>query len=114
VRGGAFGHSWTRVTRPLQAWTEATKPARSGEYQYWKILQDFRSGHRWDSTSKTPYVGIDRAGIEDDRFVPYENPSSIKAKRDYASRRGLAGLMVWELRGDRMPNGSHPLLNALR
>jgi GH18 family chitinase len=32
----------------------------------------------------------------------------------FAAERGLAGLMIWELRGDYLPDGSHPLLSALK
>jgi chitinase len=102
------------VTAPRQSWT--TKPTMSGEYQYHQITapSDFRGHERWDDVAKNPYVSVNKSGAANDLFIPYENPRSIKEKVRFTAAQGLGGVMIWELRGDFLPNGSHPLIDALK
>ena len=111
-QGGA-GTPTGGVTAPRQSWT--AKPSLSGEYQYHEIIarSDFRGNEHWDEIASNPYVGIDRPGATEDLFVPYESPRSIKEKVRFAAGQGLAGVTIWELRGDFLPDGSQPLLSAL-
>jgi chitinase len=111
---GGKGTPTGGVTAPRQSWT--TKPTMSGEHQYHQIIarKDFRGNDRWDDIAKNPYLSVNKSGSANDLFIPYENPRSIKEKVRYAAERGLAGLMIWELRGDFLPDGSHPLLIALQ
>jgi chitinase len=115
-RGGA-GTSTGGVTEPRQSWT--TEPTISGEYQYHQIIarNDFQGNEHWDDIAKNPYIAINKPEAADDLFVPYENPRSIKEKVRYAAERHLGGVMIWELRGDYLPDNSrdqHPLLAALK
>ena len=111
---GGEGTPTGGVTAPRQSWT--TKPTMSGEHQYHEIIarSDFAGNDHWDDVAKNPYVSVDNPGSADDLFIPYENPRSIKEKVRFAAARGLAGVMIWELRGDYLPDGSHPLLDALK
>jgi chitinase len=111
---GGEGTPTGGVTAPRQRWT--TKPTVSGEYQYHQIMarSDFQGNDHWDDVAKNPYLGIDQPGSGNDLFIPYENPRSIKEKVRYAASRGLGGLMIWELRGDYLPDGQRPLLDALK
>ena len=110
---GGEGTPTGGATAPRQSWT--AKPSLSGEYQYHEIIarSDFSGHERWDDIAKNPYLGIDRTGSAEDLFIPYEDPRSIREKVRFAAERGLAGLMIWELRGDLLPDGSQPLLSAL-
>ena len=111
---GGEGTPTGGVTAPRQRWT--TKPTVSGEYQYHQIIarSDFQGNDHWDEVAKNPYLGIDQPGSANDLFIPYENPRSIKEKVRYAASRGLGGVMIWELRGDYLPDGQRPLLDALK
>jgi chitinase len=111
---GGKGTPTGGVTAPRQSWT--TKPTMSGEHQYHRIIarKDFRGNDRWDDSAKNPYVSVNKSGSANDLFIPYENPRSIQEKVRYAAERGLAGVMIWELRGDFLPDGSHPLVSALK
>ena len=111
---GGEGTPTGGVTAPRQSWT--SKPSMSGETQYHEIIgrADFLDNQRWDEVAQNPYVGVDIPGAAEDLFIPYENPRSIKEKVRFAAARGLTGLMIWELRGDYLPDGSHPLLSALK
>jgi chitinase len=46
-------------------------------------------------------------------FVSYDDPPSIRDKARYVLREGARGLIIWELTGDWLPDGSTPLLDAL-
>ena len=111
---GGEGTPTGGVTAPRQSWT--TKPTMSGETQYHEIIgrADLVDNQRWDEVAQNPYVGVDIPGAAEDLFIPYEDPRSIKEKVRFAAERGLTGLMIWELRGDYLPDGSHPLLSALK
>ena len=50
----------------------------------------------WDSTAKAPYMyNADRTML-----ISYEDPCSVKAKREYAASKGLAGTFMWEIDAD--------------
>jgi chitinase len=111
---GGEGTPTGGVTAPRQKWT--AKPTLSGEYQYHQIVAraDFAGNDHWDAGAQTPYLGVDRPGAAADLFLPYENAKSIAAKVDFAAAVGLGGVMIWELRGDYLPDRSHPLIAALK
>lgn len=110
---GGEGTSTGGVTAPRESWS--AKPTLSGEYQYHQIIarSDFAGNGHWDDIAKNPYLGIDRPGSADDLFVAYEDPRSIKHKVRFAAAQRLGGVMIWELRGDYLPDGRHPLMAAL-
>jgi chitinase len=45
-------------------------------------------------------------------FVTYEDAASVNGKCTWAQGAGLGGAIVWHLAGDRMPDGTQPLLAA--
>jgi GH18 family chitinase len=90
------------------------------EYQYHQIIArpDYATAYRWDSVAKVPYLRVDKPGSAEDRFIPFENPRSIREKVKFAAARGLGGLMIWELRGGYVASAPvwqrQPLLNGLK
>ncbi len=60
----------------------------------------------WDETASAPYAFSEENGL----FVTYDNPRSVSLKTRYAKEKGLAGIMFWQLGGDRPQNG---LLHAI-
>jgi len=48
----------------------------------------------WDDVSSTPFA------ISDKKVITYDNEKSIRAKVEFAIRKGLAGTMVWSLDTD--------------
>lgn len=123
-----FGRTWTGgsgtstggVTEPRQTWNASTPPKMGPEYQYHQIIAraDYAQAYRWDDVAKNPYLSIDRAADAEDQFIPFEDPASIREKVRFAAERGLAGLMIWELRGgyvaDAPAGQRQPLLDALK
>jgi chitinase len=112
-QGGA-GTSTGGISAPRQRWT--TPPTMSGEYPYHRIVarSDFPSKQRWDRVARSPYLGVDNPGSANDLFLPFENERSIRQKVRYAASERLGGLMIWQLSGDYLPNGRHPLLDSLK
>jgi chitinase len=72
----------------------------------------------FDDVARVPWLGRDRPGEADDRFVSLENARSIQEKIAFAQQKGLGGIFVFELSGDFFPDrvgdARHPLLAALR
>jgi chitinase len=51
----------------------------------------------WDETAHAPYAFSSETGL----FATYDNPRSVSLKTRYAIEKGLAGIMFWQLAGDR-------------
>jgi chitinase len=52
--------------------------------------------YSYDETAEAPYLYNATTG----ELISYDNPRSVKAKRAYAAKMGLAGLFSWEIDGD--------------
>ncbi|KAJ1964747.1 hypothetical protein GGI12_001223 [Dipsacomyces acuminosporus] len=50
----------------------------------------------WDAKSSTPWL----YNPEMRRFISYDDPQSLEKKVDYARKKGLKGMMTWNLNGD--------------
>ena len=101
-RGGK-GTSTGGVSAPRQLWSEAPEMER---LPYERIVGAWAgAGHyRWDADANAAYISIDRAGSANDRFISIDDPTSIERKADYVRRRGLGGVILWELGGGYFPN----------
>lgn len=45
--------------------------------------------------------------------VSYDDARSVAEKAQYVAGKGARGLIIWEITGDYLPDGSHPLLEAI-
>ncbi len=82
---------------------------RDGAF-YYDILNTI--GHfvrRWDDQAKVPYL----ISTEWNLLVSYDDAESIRAKAAYVLRNEIHGLMIWEITGDYLPDGTTPLLDAV-
>jgi chitinase len=61
-----------------------------------------------DELASVPYLS--RAASPG--FTSYDDETSIAAKCSFAKSKSLGGAIVWHLAGDRLPNGTSPLLDA--
>lgn len=59
----------------------------------------------WDSVAKVPYLWDPQSKV----LISYDDAESMRAKANYVKAKGLGGVMMWELSGDRQST----LLNAL-
>lgn len=77
---------------------------------YYDILPLVSSTRRhWDKTAKVPYLIIP----EWKTFISYDDEESIGYKADYILESGVRGVIIWEITGDYLPNGSTPLLDVI-
>src|SRR5690606_10007181 len=60
----------------------------------------------WDDVARVPYL----INEEEERFITYEDPTSVAEKVDYVRSRELRGLILWEISHDYMLTGVQPLL----
>ncbi|MGB2867386.1 MAG: glycosyl hydrolase family 18 protein [Bacteroidota bacterium] len=65
--------------------------------------------YQWDDVSKVPYL----LNSTSTQFVTFEDTNSIKLKGAFAVRKGLGGLMCWELAQGLTGDGKQPLLGAM-
>jgi chitinase len=56
------------------------------------------ANYHYDSHAAAPYLGYSRAtGPQGCTFISYENPTSIKAKGQYAISHHLGGAIIWTI-----------------
>lgn len=77
---------------------------------YYDILANMgKFEHRWDDQAKVPYL----VSTEWNLLVSYDDPESVRAKANYVLDKGIHGLIIWEITGDYLPDGTTPLLDAI-
>ena len=62
----------------------------------------------WDDAAKVPYLHRSASP----GFVSYDDATSIGDKCTYAKSRSVHGAIIWHLAGDRLSDGTDPLLDA--
>jgi chitinase len=63
----------------------------------------------WDAEAQVPYL----VSSDWKMLVSYDDPVSVKAKADYVLKKGASGLIIWEITGDYLPDGTTPLLDVI-
>ncbi len=63
----------------------------------------------WDDRACVPYLTSKTWNI----LVSYDDAGSAADKARYVVDRGARGLIIWEITGDCLPDGTHPLLEAI-
>jgi chitinase len=77
---------------------------------YYDIVQSMdRFARFWDDRAKVPYL----VSQEWRTFVSYDDEESVGYKAQYVLDRDAAGVIIWEITGDYMPDGRTPLLDVL-
>lgn len=94
------------------ALTEGAPKARMPEGNYANLLRLLDEGwtRRWDDETKTPWlIAPDGSAV-----IGYDDAESVSLKADWAMKQGFRGVFFWQVHGDRLPDGSHPLQEAAR
>jgi chitinase len=97
---------------PQQGADASTFSADEGSPMYYNVVKAMAGGkyqRYWDDVSKVPYA-IDKAG---NSFISYDDAQSVALKAEYVKSKGARGVIIWEITGDAMDDGSHPLLSQL-
>ncbi len=99
VWSGGSGMTKGGATAPGESWTEP--PKVEANVPYYTIMDTYYQPQyaRWDSSAQAAYLSIDREGSAGDKFISYDNETSCRSKVDYARRKGLGGVFIWELGG---------------
>jgi chitinase len=63
----------------------------------------------WDDKARVPYLVNTPARV----VVSYDDEMSVREKARYVMEHGAGGVIIWEITGDFMPDGTTPLLDAL-
>ena len=89
-----YGYGWRLVPEENDGLFQEGQPIRGDRpYSFISGLVADSTVHR-DEGSGTPWL------FDGDAFWTYDDPVSIGRKAEYALRRGLGGLMIWELGED--------------
>ena len=73
------------------------KPGGDARYERYNKLKALKGFHLYrDSETQALWLFNPQAGV----FWSFDDPVSLSVKMDYVKRRGLGGVMFWELSGD--------------
>jgi chitinase len=104
-----YGKTFTHCTA-LNTPHEGADTAHFPIGLYYEILNNMgKFERRWDDQAKVPYL----VSTEWNMLVCYDDPESIRAKANYVLEKGIHGLIIWEITGDHLPDGTTPLLDAI-
>ncbi len=106
-----YGQTYTRCTalNESHAGPDTTHFSRFGAFYYDIVRQLDKCERHWDGHAKVPYL----VSKEWQLLISYDDEQSIRAKAEYVVDKDLHGLIIWEITGDYLPDGSTPLLNAI-
>jgi chitinase len=76
-------------------------------YRIASLMKNF-TRHR-DTFAGVPYL----TSSDWNMLVSYDDEESVRMKAGYVLDRGARGLIIWEITGDYLPDGSHPLLESI-
>src|SRR6185503_4179736 len=94
VWSGGSGTPAGGATEPRQSWS--TYPSVQANVPYYTIMQDYytSSNYRWDASAQAAYLSIDNAGSSADKFISYDDQTSVRKKFEYARSKGIGGLII--------------------
>lgn len=106
------GYVWEGVNAPNQGLETVTKVTT---VKYREIMDNYYTSqrYRWHDAAHAPYLSIDVAGTQNDRFITYDDERSCTEKVRYVKSQGLGGLIVWDISAGfrrSQPEGSRDLL----
>ena len=98
VWSGGSGTSTGGAALPRQFWITAPTVTDAA---YSMIMTRYYQPqlYFWDTNAQSAYLSIDQPGSANDKFISYDDPAACRAKTAYAQRKGLGGLIIWELGG---------------
>ncbi len=106
-----YGQTYTHCTslNHSHAGPDTTHFSRFGAFYYDIVRIIDRCERHWDEDAMVPYL----VNKEWQLLISYDDEESVRAKASYVVDNNLHGLIIWEITGDYMPDGTTPLLNAI-
>ncbi|XP_042232701.1 chitotriosidase-1-like [Homarus americanus] len=114
-----YGRSWTLAGSDASTGAAASGPGRpgplmkdSGSLAYYEVcLAHERDGWTKVSSGEAPHL------TSDDQWVGYDDIDTVTRKAQYALKKGLGGVMIWDIAMDDFRGscsaGVNPLLSAI-
>ena len=90
--------------------TQLYAVASGGAATFYRNVVNLDYAYRWDGVAQVPYLV---SPLNGGTIVPFDDPSSVRLKAQYAKSLGLAGVAIWELSQDAVAVGNQPLLAAI-
>lgn len=115
VWSGGSGTPTGGATAPRQGWS--TAPTIQPNIPYSDLRKQYPNAQEvWDADAGAAYLSIDESGSANDKFISFDNVQTAFAKVDYVRKKGIGGMIVWELgggyeRGNQVPDA---LLQAVK
>jgi chitinase len=95
---GGNGTPTGGVSRPRQEWTGT--PNVKDNVPYFQLMDSYVGQPvRWDSVAQAAYISIDKDGSANDEFISFDNEQTIRSKAEYVRKKGLGGVILYELGG---------------
>jgi chitinase len=112
VGAGFYGRSFIGAKKPgdshsgsdTRNWSVA-----EGMPMYYEIMEQNNLVHMWDDKAKVPWAYFPEGGM-----VSFENEKSLQIKTNWMKQHGIGGIIVWEMSGDIMTDGTTPLSDVLK
>jgi len=106
-----YGQTYTHCTSlgSRHSGADTTHFSRFGAFYYDIARQIDGCVRLWDDRSKTPYL----VNADWGTLISYDDEESIRAKAEYVLDNNIHGLIIWEITGDYLPDGTTPLLNTI-
>ena len=105
-----YGHSFAQCTALNgESHGSDTTLFPGGDVNYYSIVQYLYKYRHWDEKAKVPYLVLP----ETNTLVSFDDAESIKLKAQYVVDHKARGVIIWEITGDYLEDGSTPLTDAL-
>jgi len=106
-----YGQTYTRCTglNARHAGADTTHFSKFGAFYYDIIRHMDKCTRYWDDRARVPYL----INSEWNLLISYDDEESIREKARYVLDHDIHGLIIWEITGDYLPDGSTPLLNTI-
>lgn len=109
---GGDGTPTGGVTAPRQEWK--AYPNVKSTVPYFQLMDTYaRYPVRWDDAAEASYISIDNPGSAYDEFISFDNERTIRSKANYVEKKGLGGVIVFELGGGYRRNVPRPYRDVL-
>ncbi len=106
-----YGHTYRGCTALYAPHQGADKVhfSRQGCFYYDIVACRKRFSRTWDDRAKAPYLASSAWKV----LVSYDDEESVGYKAQYVIDKGACGLIIWEITGDYLPDGTTPLLDVI-
>ncbi len=107
-----YGHAFAQCTSLYAHYAGGDTVHFSTQGAFYSNIAPLVGGSRriWDDRAKVPYLVFDSWKT----LVSYDDEESVGYKARYVLEKKAAGLIVWEITGDMMPDGRTPLLDVIQ